>query len=66
MRVTMNFRIALSVGVIALMGGGQVEAAIHPGEQAPLFSSVNENLQPVDMADTIKGRPLVLAVGSAS
>jgi hypothetical protein len=36
------------------------------GEKAQLFSSVNEDLQPVDMKQLIDGRPLVLAVGSAS
>ncbi|MDY7109464.1 MAG: hypothetical protein SYC29_12585 [Planctomycetota bacterium] len=34
--------------------------------QAPLFDSVDENLNPVSMADMIDGRPLVLAVGSCT
>jgi hypothetical protein len=34
--------------------------------QAILFDSVDENLNPVSMADMIDGRPLVLAVGSCT
>lgn len=41
------------------------EANAYDGE-AVLFDSVNEQMQPVSMADMIDGRPLVLAVGSAS
>jgi hypothetical protein len=33
---------------------------------APLFATVDENMQPIDMADLIDGKPLVLTVGSAS
>jgi hypothetical protein len=36
------------------------------GSPAPLFDSVNENLEPVSMADMIDGRPLVLLVGSCT
>ena len=36
------------------------------GVDAPLFDSVDENLNPVSMADMINGRPLVLAVGSCT
>jgi hypothetical protein len=35
-------------------------------QKAQLFKSVDENLQPVDMQDLINGRPLVLAVSSAT
>ena len=42
-------------------GGGATR-----GEKARLFKSVNEDLQPVEMQALIDGRPLVLAVGSAS
>lgn len=66
MRDTTRSRIALSAGLIALVGCGQVEAAINPGEQGPLFSSVDENLLPSHMSEMINGRPLVVAVGSAS
>ena len=41
-------------------------AEVGVGERAPLFVSLDENMQEVDMADFIDGRPLVLAVGSAS
>jgi len=34
--------------------------------QAPLFDSVDENMNPVSMADMINGRPLVLAVRSCT
>ncbi len=33
---------------------------------APLFDSIDENLNPVSMADMIDGRALVLAVGSCT
>lgn len=41
-------------------------ADLREGERARLFSSVDENLEHVDMADMIHGRPLVLIVGSCS
>ena len=34
--------------------------------EAPLFDSIDENLNPVSMTDMIDGRPLVLAVSSCS
>ena len=34
--------------------------------ETPLFDSVDENLNPVSMADKIDGRPLVLAVSSCT
>jgi hypothetical protein len=34
--------------------------------EAPLFNSVDENFNPVSMADKIDGRPLVLAVSSCT
>ncbi len=34
--------------------------------EAPLFDSVDENLNPVSMADKIDGKPLVLAVSSCT
>ena len=34
--------------------------------EAPLFDSVDENSNPVSMADKIDGKPLVLAVSSCS
>ncbi|MHC4697047.1 MAG: hypothetical protein ACYTFA_09915 [Planctomycetota bacterium] len=36
------------------------------GAEAPLFDSVDENFNPVSMADLVDGRPLVLAVSSCS
>ena len=36
------------------------------GQEAPLFASIDEDLNPVDMADLIDGKPLVLVVSSAS
>lgn len=41
-------------------------ADLKAGDDAKLFKSVDENLQPVDMADLVKGKPLVLVVGSCS
>ena len=34
--------------------------------RAPLFDSVDENFNPVSMADMIDGRPLVLVVSSCT
>lgn len=39
---------------------------VSQAQMAPLFKTVDENMQPIDMADLIDGRPLVLTVGSAS
>ena len=36
------------------------------GRGASLFDSIDENLNPVSVADMIDGRPLVLAVGSCT
>jgi len=41
-------------------------ADLRVGQKAELFRTVDENLQPVDMAELIVGRPLVLIVGSCS
>jgi hypothetical protein len=40
--------------------------ALKAGDQAILFKSVDENMKPVDMADMIKGKPLVLVTGSCT
>jgi hypothetical protein len=37
-------------------------ADLRVGQKAELFRSVDENLQPVDMAKLIVGRPLILLV----
>lgn len=54
------------MGLVVLGLAGQAAADVGVGDAAPLFASIDENLQPVDMADLIQERPLVLAVGSAS
>ena len=36
------------------------------GDKATLFKSVDENMNPIDMADLIDGKPLVLVVSSCS
>jgi len=54
---------ALAVGAVGASGA---RADVEVGDQAPLFQTLDENLQPVDMSDLIDGRPLVMAVGSAS
>ena len=41
-------------------------SAVRPGDPAPLFVSVSENLDQVDMADLIDGTPLVFLYGSAT
>ena len=42
------------------------QPAVQPGDQAPLFVSVSENLDQVDMSDFIDGTPLVFLYGSAT
>ncbi len=39
---------------------------LKPGEKAPMFRSVDEQMRPVDMRDMIRQRPLVLLVGSVT
>jgi len=45
---------------------GDSSLALKAGDQAILFKSVDENMKPVDMADMIKGKPLVLLTGSCT
>jgi hypothetical protein len=56
--------------VVAVLGAllwcGAAVAAVGVGDDGPMYQTLDENMQPVDMADFIDGRPLVLAVGSAS
>ena len=60
----------LSITVLAVLLTGVCSppawADLQVGQKAELFSTVNENLRPVDMARLIDGRPLVLLVGSCS
>ena len=55
----------LILGIIVAISG-QAFADLSVGDTATLFKSVNENMEPVDMADMIDGKPLVLVVSSAS
>lgn len=57
---------ALALSLPLLLAGAPASAQVWIGDEAPLYRSIDENLQPVDMADMIDGRPLVIAVGSAS
>jgi hypothetical protein len=57
---------ALTLSLPLLLAGAPASAQVWIGDEAPLYQSTDENLQPVDMADLIDGRPLVIAVGSAS
>ena len=41
-------------------------SGVQPGDRAPLFVSVSEDLRAVDMADFIDGTPLVFLYGSAT
>lgn len=63
-----RLRIGLpNVGLLLVsLAAGPAVADVGVGDQAPMFASIDENLQPVDMAELILDRPLVLAVGSAS
>ena len=45
---------------------GPASAVVGVGDTAPLFQSLNEDMQTVDMHDMIQDKPLVLLVGSAS
>ncbi len=54
---------ATVVGALGAMGPS---IAVNGQEQAPLFDSVDENMNPVSMADMIDGRPLILAMGSCT
>jgi hypothetical protein len=56
---------ALVSGLFAL-AAGQVFADLSVGDDATLFQSIDEDMEPVDMADMIDGKPLVLVVSSAS
>jgi hypothetical protein len=58
----------LALGSAAFFGIALVAlpAQAEIGGEAPLFDTWDENEQLVSMADMIDGRPLVLAIGSAS
>lgn len=56
----------LLAGVIVTGLGSALCGAADVGDPAQLFTTVDENFNPVNMADLIDGRPLVLAVGSCS
>jgi hypothetical protein len=51
---------------VCLVGCERHQLGATSGDPAPLFSTVDENGQTVQMRELIRGRPLVLAVGSAS
>ena len=51
---------------LAILWCQSAGAYVGVGDDAPMFASLDENMQPVDLADLIDGRPLVLVVGSAS
>ena len=52
----------LTVVVGAHIAGSQVL----PGDQAPMFRGVDENMRLVDMADSIDGTPLLFLYTSAT
>lgn len=56
--------IELMVGCLLMIPVAR--AGVQPGDPAPLFVSVSENLDQVDMADFIAGTPLVFLYGSAT
>ncbi len=51
---------------LAILWCQSAGAYVGVGDDAPMFASLDENMQPVDLADLIDGIPLVLVVGSAS
>ena len=56
----------LAAAAASLWWHSPAGADLKQGDQALLFASVDENLNPVDMAKMTEGRPLVLVVGSCS
>ena len=52
--------------LIALMVAWPLAEANGQVTEAPLFDSLDENLNPVSMADFIAGKPLVLGCGTCS
>lgn len=52
--------------VLALLAAGPALADLGVGDDAILYDSVNEDMEPVSMAEMIDGLPLVLITGSAS
>ena len=56
----------LFVGLFVFCLAQDASADLQVGQQAALFDSIDENLQPVSMADMIDGKPLVLVVSSCS
>ena len=57
-----SFRLAAAGCVLA----SSVAWSVGPGDPAPMFTALTENLVPVDMADFIDGTPLVFIYGSAT
>jgi hypothetical protein len=55
---------ALGLTVFLWTAASSADPAV--GDQAVLFNSVDENMEPVDMADLVQDKPLVVVVGSAS
>ena len=49
-----------------LLSAPALFSAVEPGDAAPLFVSVSDEMDPVDMADFIDGTPLVFLYGSAT
>jgi hypothetical protein len=59
--------LALACEPTLIYGEGRLpEPAAVRGTGAVLFDSVDENFDPVSMADMIDGRPLILAVSSCT
>ena len=58
--------VQLIAPLLVILLASVVHADHSVGDQASLFASVDENMERVDMADMIDGKPLVLVVSSAS
>ena len=59
--------LALACEPTLIFGEGRLPGPeVVRGAEGALFDSVDENLNPVSMADMIDGRPLVLAVSSCT
>jgi hypothetical protein len=59
----------LASGILFLttvVGAHTAGSQVQPGEQAPMYRGVDENMRLVDMADFVDGTPLLFLYTSAT
>ncbi len=60
-------KLACGVMVLTTVVGAHVAGSqVLPGDQAPMFRGVDENMRLVDMADFVDGTPLLFLYTSAT